>query len=55
LSIVLIATSSKAIAGMFSARCTSPTWGSAGMIISGGPSLPASQLPRLLSLNPFSS
>src|SRR5829696_9219920 len=39
---------------MFSVRYTSPTFGSAGMIIAAGPSLPAIQVPSLVTIAPSS-
>jgi hypothetical protein len=45
-------TSSNTKPGMFSGRYTSPTFGSAGMIIAAGPSFPAIQVPRVSAMTP---
>src|SRR5829696_6401291 len=51
---VLTVTSSNAIPGVFSVRYASPTFGSAGMIMAAGPSLPAIQVPSLVTIAPSS-
>src|SRR5829696_8011988 len=51
---VLTVTSSNAIPGVFSVRYASPTFGLAGMIIAAGPSLPAIQVPSLVTIAPSS-
>src|SRR5215203_4662918 len=50
----LTVTSSNAMPGVFSVRYASPTFGSAGMIIAAGPSLPTSQVPSLVTIAPSS-
>ena len=47
-------TSSKTSSGMFSGRYTCPGLGLAGMIMPGGPSLPASQVPWVSATTPSS-
>jgi hypothetical protein len=47
--------SSKTSPGMFSDRYASPTSGSSGVMIPGGPSLPASHAPSMSAMCPSSA
>ena len=49
----LTVTCSKTMPGMFSVRYTSPTCGSPGMIMAGGPSTPARHVPSVSTGRPF--